>query len=245
MRSLRRTLILLFFLAPLLLLLLLFWHNLPADITDLWTKPENRVGFIIGLTSSIVYAIGASLFFFFRRAALRWTKVVVLRGRSADEERERVEQERLYLENFVERFRRDFPWEVNRYTDLEAIQEDLEKQAHRVQPLRRNLPNAEESRVEGNVRARVNVRSFLRSEKGPLMLKGEPGTGKTLTLRRFAVDQAENALKALPSEVKIPIYIFLGSYTQKQLVKSPRPFMISCNITWKKNIPHQALFVCI
>src|SRR5260370_15836016 len=103
-------------------------------------------------------------------------------------------------------FRRDLPWEVNKYTDLEAIQEDLEKQARRVQLLRRNLPNAEESSIEGNVRARVNVRSFLRKEKGPLMLKGEPGTGKTLTIRRFAVDQAENALKALTDDVKIPVY---------------------------------------
>src|SRR5260221_6028514 len=225
MGNLRRALTLLLFrlllLTPLLLLLLLFWRNLPADITDLWTRPENRAGFILTITSSIVYGIAANLFLFLRRAALRWTKAFILRGRSVDEERERVEQERLYLENFVERFRREFPWEVNRYTDLEAIQEDLEKQAHRVQALRRNLPNAEESGVEGSARARVNVRSFLRSEKGPFMLKAQPGTGKTLTIRRFAVDQAENALKALPSEVKIPIYIFLGLYTQKAANEEP------------------------
>lgn len=217
MSNLRRALILLFvclLLVPLLALLVLLWRNLPSDVTDLWTKPENRASFIVGISSSIVYAIGFSIFIIFRRAVLRWTKAFVLRGRTIEEERNRVKQEQLYLENFVERFRKDFPWEVNQYTDLEAIQEDLEKQARRVQPLHRNLPNTEEFNVEGKVRARVNVRSFLQNEKGPIMVKGEPGTGKTLTIRRFAVDQAEKALKALPSEVKIPIYIFLGSYTK-------------------------------
>jgi predicted NACHT family NTPase len=47
------------------------------------------------------------------------------------------------------------------------------------------------------------------------MLKGEPGTGKTLAIQRFAVDQAQDALKNLPNEVRIPVYIFLGSYTGK------------------------------
>src|SRR5438876_11659294 len=55
------------------------------------------------------------------------------------------------------------------------------------------------------------------------MLKGDPGTGKTLTIRRFAVDQARDALRVLPDEVKLPIYIFLGFYTGKTIEGEPEP----------------------
>jgi tetratricopeptide (TPR) repeat protein len=219
MNSFRRTwvlfLIILLLLTLLLVVFIFFWRHLPPDVTDLWTKPENRTSFLISIASSLVFAVGASLFVLFRRAIPRLTKAVFLRGRSIEDES--VEQEKQYLENLIELFqsRGAYPWEVNKYIDLEATREDLEPQAYRVQPRLWNLAEEEESGSEGTVRSRVKVSSFLRREKGPILLKGEPGTGKTHAIRRFAVDQAEDARKTLPSKVTIPIYVFLGSYIGK------------------------------
>jgi hypothetical protein len=197
-----------------LLPVLLVWRILSTtNVTDLWIDSTIRKDFLINIAASLAFEVGVGLLLLFRGSITRWVLALVLRGRSLLEERERVEHERLYLENLVERFSREFPWETEKYTDLEAIQEDLEEQARRVQPRLWQLPDSEETRADSRLKSHVNVRLFLRKEKGPIMLKGDPGTGKTLTIRRFAVDQANRALRHLPAEVQIPVYVSLAFYT--------------------------------
>src|SRR5260370_13866922 len=107
MNSFRRTwaylLIILLLLTPLLLGFIFFWRNLPPDVTDLWTKPVNRTNFIIGIASSLVYTVGASLFVLFLRAILRWTKAFI-RRRSIEDKRTRVTHEKQYLQIIIKQF---------------------------------------------------------------------------------------------------------------------------------------------
>lgn len=214
--------ILIIILLPLPLVFL--WRSWPVNGTsELWSKSENRVSFIINLASSFVYSIIGILFFTLRDRTKRWGKALLLRRRTIEEEHKRVIQEEIYLDNLVARLSRDFPWDTEKYTELEAIQEDLENQAKRLRPRLWQLPDSKETQVDANIRTHVRLQRFLAVEKHPIMLKGDPGTGKTLTVRRFVVDQAKLAKSRLPDEVKIPIYVPLELYTGKTEGNEPEP----------------------
>ena len=56
------------------------------------------------------------------------------------------------------------------------------------------------------------------------MLKGDPGSGKTISLRKFGYELAKKSLNNINSFVRIPIYISLNSYTEYLEQNSPEPF---------------------
>lgn len=204
--------------------LFFLWRNWPVGSTsELWSKSENRDSFIINLVSSLVYSILGILLFALRDRTKRWGTALLLRRRTIEEEHKRVIQEEIYLDNLVARLSRDFPWDTGKYTELEAIQEDLENQAKRLRPRLWQLPDSRETQVDANIKTHVRLQRFLAVEKRPVMLKGDPGTGKTLTVRRFVVDQAKSAKSYLPDEVKIPIYVPLELYTAKADGDEPEP----------------------
>ena len=53
------------------------------------------------------------------------------------------------------------------------------------------------------------------------MVLGEPGAGKTTTLRRLAYEYAQTALE--DEEAPLPIYVELGGYTRE--IRTPKAYV--------------------
>src|SRR5579859_1700237 len=219
----RNQLFLLGFILVIILLLVWFWRFLPfALMQQIWNQPDIKA-IILGLIPTAL--VGA--FAIFRTSIVAAVKKLIAPG-GTETDRQRWQQEKLYLQNFIRTYQDNLepnsPWEVTKYTDLEALQKDQDKRARVIRPRLRALPGGSDIHAEESLGARVNIQSFLRREKGPIMVKGEPGTGKTLTIRRFAYDQAKEALNSAPGTVKLPLYIPLSRYTGRTADgKEPEP----------------------
>lgn len=195
-----------------------------AALVTLWSQVDIRDGIIIALVSAALIGI----FTLIHKAFGKFFKKLIASD-STRIESKLTSDEQIYLETFITRitegFERESPWDVKKYTDLEAVLKEQDQHARIVQARLWRLPGTETTSTEVNLGARVDMQTFLRSEKRPIMIKGEPGTGKTLTILRFAVDQARRAKNSEPGKERLPIYIRLSAYTGRIADGNPEPVL--------------------
>jgi len=145
-------------------------------------------------------------------------------GKRKEELTNLIHSEKEYLENLIERFRKEFPWEVDKYTNVEATAGHLNSTG-RAGKLKSIANSNREDFLYNELRGNVDILDFLDSENGAVMLKGEPGTGKTLTARRYATNKAQQSLKNLYGNSAIPIYVSLNAYNSSTNIDGePAPF---------------------
>ena len=217
---------LLYILCVLLLVLFLVWIWPRFSITDgivkSWNQPEIRTGLIFPVLGAAIIAmltwLGNAIFGGLRKL---WG------GGFTEAQRQRWDGEKAYLEGLINDFKDQVspegPWYVKGYIDLEALQKNEVQQARVIYPHLWRLSRVEEVGIKGDFGARVNLQSLLRDEKKPIMIKGDPGTGKTLALRRFAVDEANKAKNSMSSTARLPVYIPLRKYVGRTKDGDPEP----------------------
>jgi hypothetical protein len=193
---------------------------LPSDtIPKFLADPNNRSSYIINILAGFTeVALGAILVGF--SDAVAQLIAVAFHRPSRDEYRERRAQEKLYLDNLIERFGREQPWDIAKYTGLDALQDSPSPTAYLARVSLWPLSNNDNPAVEVNPRSRVDIMRYLAKEKHPVMIKGEPGTGKTATVRKFAFELARRAQRRVIGRGKIPLYVSLALYTETETDES-------------------------
>ena len=191
------------------------------QLQTLWV--ENRKDLIISIISDSVAPVILSLIVLGRDTIIRFLRKWLFREFRSQEE-QLFEAETTYLQNVIARFRVEESWDTTKYTDLNAVFQDLEMEWRYVKPRLWKPSGVENAPVqtEAMLGRRIRLMPFLQ-KKHRVMLKGDPGTGKTLTLRRFAVCTAEEALKASHGRRWLPLYVSLREYRGQTQDGRPQP----------------------
>lgn len=185
-------------------------------------SPQDRHDALVNVMSDAVYALVVGLILlFWSRIKQFLQKLWFPESRSREEKID--EAEKSYLDNVVARFRIEESWDTTQYTDLNAVFQDLELEWRYVRPLWK-LPGSEalSPQTEAILGQRVRLLPFL-EKKRRVMLKGDPGTGKTLTLRRYAVSAAEADVKVPRQRRRLPLYVSLREYRGRTQDGQPQP----------------------
>ena len=130
--------------------------------------------------------------------------------------KERAERRQQLSETLVERLdklRRQEQWAGHGYTDLEVEVVPSVRRRSRLSGL---LPERAERR-----RASLG-REIGKSAERRVLLKGDPGAGKSMALRHVAEQLARDAAKARGATAVIPIYVNLKGFDAKDGVPDPQ-----------------------
>jgi NACHT domain len=107
--------------------------------------------------------------------------------------------------------RRDYPRQLGKVLAFPQIRPAIAEVAGAAGPLE-SITSASDV-VGVQTRSVRNVLHELRSHRHPLVLLGEPGSGKSTTLRELAIRLAQHALKS--RHAPIPVYVELGTFRDR------------------------------
>lgn len=171
-----------------------------------------------------------------------WTLLRFLRAKSREEPLTQadIDKERAYLfalQEYVEGLDRPLGYTESEYTDLSAdfVGEEMIALRMYVRSASADdqlgltasdiVPTAQPPAVR-NVFKFLSRTSYIRRrrERRPIVVLGEPGSGKSVTLRRVALEAARRAIASKRVWPSIPFYIQLGSYVDTAADGQPLPF---------------------
>lgn len=127
------------------------------------------------------------------------------RGGLSPARRREVEEES-YLQRLINFFQQDIPFDVSSYT---AVDGEVDIEARQVNRFSQSVNDEFGEGLGGRA---VDALEFLLDDRNrAIMIKGEPGTGKTLLLHKFGLEMAQRA-RARKRQRKLPIYVSLNRY---------------------------------
>ena len=111
-----------------------------------------------------------------------------------------------HVESQIRRLAEKEEWRDDRFIELDAM---VEIESHNRHP---NLRRLVQSRSEGLRRVTLLSVALERSKERLIILEGEPGSGKSLTLRYLAQRVARHAMRKPSEKSIIPIYVNLREF---------------------------------
>ncbi|WP_205513569.1 NACHT domain-containing protein [Longitalea arenae] len=154
---------------------------------------------------------------------------VFLKGQNKETLLQAIEDEKEYLNNLFSRLNGELPWEIKKFAELEALNSGIEPYGRKSKTRKKkSWLKGRSELMEEQLRSKVSIRAYLEREVvkgGALMLKGEPGSGKSMMARRFTADMAQKALNEKWSfEPLLPVFISLNAYNAVDTKGEPIAF---------------------
>lgn len=211
-----------------------FLYTLSQSLLPLF-KPDEKAGtaniYLYPILTTVLAVVG--LVFKESWGELKSIWVVGLSGGKTREKlMQDLEDERLYLSNLIKRFVKEEPWDTDRVVEMHAQgAEEVILLGRKGRVKWKNKRKPGKARVDEKIKASISIKEYLENHldaKKPVMLKGEPGSGKTMMVRRFATDIAKSSLHKLERwsfNPALPLYITLNAYSGTDRNGDPEPFL--------------------
>ena len=160
----KQKILLIVFLAFLIMLLKYFSEDIIVLSREI-IKSETFKSLFEGVLSNAVYGIIIIILLALRKKIYNLFLIYILKGKTISTEKERIQFEKIYLQNFIERIKNDLPWEVDKYSELEISSNEININAKKVKPRLWHFSDSDESYEDFSIKNSINLQNYLKTIK--------------------------------------------------------------------------------